>query len=44
MGRTAGVGVGVGEKIVVVGIGVDDNTAGDVDIRNVSVEVTEGAN
>ena len=44
MGRIAGVGVEVGEKIVVVGIGVDDNTADDVYIRNVRVEVTEGAN
>ena len=52
MGKTAGVGVGVGEKIVVAGISVDGNTgvgvtletAVGVDIRTVDMDVAEGAN
>ena len=52
MGKTAGVGVGVGEKIVMVGISVDGNTGVDViletavgvDISTVDMEVAEGAN
>lgn len=49
MGKKAGIGVGVGENIVVVGIGVDENTGVDMtletavgaDVRNVDMEVSK---
>lgn len=49
MGKKAGVGVGVGENTVEIGIGVDENTGVDMmletavgaDVRNVDMEVSE---
>ena len=49
VGKKAGIGVGVGENIVVIGIGVDENTGVDMtletavgaDVRNVDMEVSK---